>query len=297
MTDVKQYPQYYENLPIHMEVEFKSNLSFDELLRKFHSVSDAVMAFETLMPIDKYDSWFREYGRKIKKEKKSASSKQTENRTTAIVVKPKITLDNEFERLMATLPQCIGMEIFRYLIPNPATITFRSCLNQMYKPEFRNYGYKYEQGIIADPKNPTRCEACSSNSGYRGYCNNRNCSSLDNLVSKHCNYLSRIPQKNGTARYYLTYERTLYYCNDCNSYDCNCHACEYDEEIRYESVYVGKNIENALYELFLNIDIYRGKNKNSRKKYVKPVPIVTLEKIEWEEEQIHAYTEYYGDQW
>jgi hypothetical protein len=62
-------------------------------------------------------------------------------------------------------------------------------------------------------------------------------------------------------------------------------------------VYVGKNIENALYELFLNIDIYRGKNKNSRKKYVKPVPIVTLEKIEWEEEQIHAYTEYYGDQW
>ena len=56
MIDAKVIPQFInEIIPIpDLEVEFKSTLSYEQLLRKFDEVADAHIAFQTLMPIEEY---------------------------------------------------------------------------------------------------------------------------------------------------------------------------------------------------------------------------------------------------
>jgi hypothetical protein len=56
MIEVKVIPQLInEIIPISdREVEFKSTLSYEQLLRKFDGVDDAHIAFQTLMPIEEY---------------------------------------------------------------------------------------------------------------------------------------------------------------------------------------------------------------------------------------------------
>jgi hypothetical protein len=56
MIEVKVIPQFInEIIPISdQEVEFKSTLSYEQLLRKFDGVDDAHIAFQTLMPIEEY---------------------------------------------------------------------------------------------------------------------------------------------------------------------------------------------------------------------------------------------------
>lgn len=49
MTNVVIYGDYVDQ-----EVEFQSTLSLDDLLRLFEGVVDAHVAFQTLMPIEKY---------------------------------------------------------------------------------------------------------------------------------------------------------------------------------------------------------------------------------------------------
>jgi len=55
MIEVKIIPQFIKEIPIpDLEVEFKSTLSYEQLLRKFDEVTDAHIAFQTLMPIEEY---------------------------------------------------------------------------------------------------------------------------------------------------------------------------------------------------------------------------------------------------
>ena len=55
MIEVKIIPQFIEEIPIpDLDVEFKSTLSYEKLLRKFDEVIDAHIAFQTLMLIDEY---------------------------------------------------------------------------------------------------------------------------------------------------------------------------------------------------------------------------------------------------
>lgn len=260
MTDVVIIPQFAGNIPIpDLEVEFNSNLPYNELLRKFHSVEYATVAFNTLSPIAVYTG-IQQYGKKLPK------LKTTKKKEAVVVVstKPKITLDNEFERLIAKLPQCIGKEIFRFLIPNPNTIEFRHCRDLMYDFDYHYYGMKYEQAMFIDSS-----RLVANNIGI---------------------YLSRIPQKNGKSRYYLTNEITHYYCSSCGEDNCSSRGCRgilSDKQVTYESVCVGKDIENALYELFLKFDIYR--RKNTKKKKEEPPKPEQRERY-YEDEDV----EYYG---
>jgi hypothetical protein len=66
MNEAKVIPQFInEILPIpDIEVEFKSTLSYEQLLRKFDGVADAHIAFQTLMPIEEYTGE-RDYDRTL----------------------------------------------------------------------------------------------------------------------------------------------------------------------------------------------------------------------------------------
>ena len=55
MIEVKIIPQFIQEIPIpDLEVEFKSTISYEQLLRKFDKVTDAHIAFQTLMLIEEY---------------------------------------------------------------------------------------------------------------------------------------------------------------------------------------------------------------------------------------------------
>jgi len=66
-------------------------------------------------------------------------------------------------------------------------------------------------------------------------------------------FLSRIPKKNGKHRYYITTESSKIICNGCGfSNACfNPMDCEgfIEGEFKYSSVYVGKNLECAIFRL------------------------------------------------
>ena len=69
MSNVLIIPQFIDGYPIpDRVVEFQSTLSIDDLLRKFKSVIDAHVAFQTLMPIENYTGE-RDYNRQINKRK------------------------------------------------------------------------------------------------------------------------------------------------------------------------------------------------------------------------------------
>uniref|UniRef100_A0A6C0IBI8 Uncharacterized protein n=1 Tax=viral metagenome TaxID=1070528 RepID=A0A6C0IBI8_9ZZZZ len=116
------------------------------------------------------------------------------------------------DTLMKALPACIGREIFSYLLPNKADITF-----VQYRP-FGNQDYyspKYEKALL-----------------HGDLCEHDGC------------YLSRIPKKNNKHRYYITYRmedvlETEYFDRPCNIY-----------MYEYRSAYVGKDLETALLTLY-----------------------------------------------
>jgi hypothetical protein len=113
---------------------------------------------------------------------------------------------------MKALPECIGKEIFSYLMPNKADITWFK-----YKPVMRMdyYNPKYEKALLHG-------ELCE----HEGY------------------YLSRIPKKNNKHRYYISYRmedvlETEYFERPCNIY-----------MYEYRSAYVGKDLEMAMLTLY-----------------------------------------------
>lgn len=67
-------------------------------------------------------------------------------------------------------------------------------------------------------------------------------------------YLSRISQKNGKHRYYLTREFEEYICNGCGTEDCRSRSCRggWERNHYFQSKYVGKDLNAALDELLLS---------------------------------------------
>ena len=126
------------------------------------------------------------------------------------------SLDYFIERL----PPFIGKEILKFLVIDSETIHFtgenhrRKC----------GYSLKYEVAYRFDKI-------------------------LQNLSGV---YLARILKRNGKHRYYLTREKEYRYCKCCGEDDCGSQYCRgggWYYEYEYDSKYVGKDMERALFEL------------------------------------------------
>lgn len=121
-------------------------------------------------------------------------------------------MSNTLDQHIETLPPFIGKEIFGFIIPDPSSVTFVPTHS------------KYETATIDNKK-------VDNNKGM---------------------FLSRIPKKNGRHRYYLTLEVVIdSYCTGCGNEKCYSYYCGgtvYD--YGFVSKYVGKDLHNALFELF-----------------------------------------------
>jgi|LauGreDrversion4_2_1035121.scaffolds.fasta_scaffold01618_10 hypothetical protein len=140
-------------------------------------------------------------------------------------------MTTELDVYMKMIPKCVGRYIFSFLIPNEESV------------EFGDYGQTQRDSS--------------------GYSRRYEVAFYDNRLLENFRglYLSRIKKTNGQHRYYLTTEKTTYYCNGCGSESCRSEYCrggwEYDKW--YESKYVGKELDNALFKLLLNVDLQKSK--------------------------------------
>ena len=165
----------------------------------------------------------------------------------------------KFNYYMGKIPKEIGMEIFRFLIPDLTRLTIRENVKESFEDarRFKKYDayhmrYKlvYESipEVLRRGKNPM-CERQVINTDYAFH-------------TYVC--LSVIPKKNGKNRYYLTSETTNLNCRECDRNYIEDQYYENDDEgcingccngtyrlTTYQSKYVGKDIERALYDLFL----------------------------------------------
>ena len=145
---------------------------------------------------------------------------------------------------MGRIPTEIGMEIFRFLIPDETKLVMREYAKFERWDEYKmHYKLMYESPIpkrVFDgiPLFPT--------------------SSEKQIVNDLGVYLSVIPKNNGKDRYYLTRNIEKTYCSTCRGINgCISSGCLdfYDEYYdclqTYKSIYVGKDIEKALYDLFV----------------------------------------------
>ena len=143
------------------------------------------------------------------------------------------------------------MEIFRFLIPDKTNLVMREYMKFEYLDEYKpRYKLMYESSI---PKRVFDGMQLFPIEGEKQIVNNMGIMSIDMGV-----YLSVIPKKNGKNRYYLTRDIENTYCRVC----CGINGCissgcpEYYEEDtdslkQYRSIYVGTDIEKALYDLFV----------------------------------------------
>ena len=125
------------------------------------------------------------------------------------------------ECIIQLLPEEIKREILYFIIPDSRTITFR---NYLYYQGSYLYNKNYDVAYI----------------------------NINIIKNKNGWYLYRILKKNGKHRYYLRKEFEKWYCYDCGEYYCNSKTCcgKPVYEFYYQSIFVGKNIDNALLELF-----------------------------------------------
>ena len=136
-------------------------------------------------------------------------------------------MTNQLDVYIKRLPPFIGKFIFSFLIPDTKSIEFGD-----YRKTMRdNYGYslRYEVAFYDN-------------------------SLLENFMGM---YLSQIKKKNGKHRYYLTKEYETHCCQGCGMDGCRSNYCRggWEYEKTYDSKYVGKDLENALCALFLNVDL------------------------------------------
>ena len=129
------------------------------------------------------------------------------------------------DQYIKKLPPYIGKEIFKFIIHDSFNITF---------------------------------------SHYSKYNNNNNYSMMYTVAyinqkvieNRYGTYLSRITKQNGKHRYYLTNEFQTVYCGGCgeeiNRYNRH-NGCRggLDYEYSYKNKYIGKDLDAALLELFL----------------------------------------------
>jgi hypothetical protein len=120
------------------------------------------------------------------------------------------------------LPPYIGKEIFKFIIYDWHNIIFYHKLN------YYNYSLKYTIASINHKL----------------------------IENRNGTYLSRIAKENGKHRYYLTNEFQIVYCGGCGeeiTRHNRHHGCRggLDYEYYYKNKYVGKDLDNALLELYL----------------------------------------------
>jgi hypothetical protein len=129
----------------------------------------------------------------------------------------KKTLDEYIKKL----PPYIGKEIFKFIIYDSFNITF----SHYYKYNI-NYSPKYTVAFI-------------------------NSKLIEN---KKVTRLSKITKQNSKHRYYLTNECEIAYCTGCGEkYSIRCRGCRESlyYEYYYQNKYIGKNLDAALLELYL----------------------------------------------
>ncbi len=148
-------------------------------------------------------------------------------------------MSTELDLYMKKIPTFVGKYIFSFLIPDTESIEFGD-----YKRTRRDdsgYCLKYEVA----------------------FCGNR---LLENFKGM---YLSRIKKATGKHRYYLTTEHYAYICQGCGMDGCRSEYCRgvWEYEKWYESKYIGKDLGDALFKLFLNVDLC---SKNMDKKIEMP---------------------------
>jgi len=135
--------------------------------------------------------------------------------------------NDSFYDLCRKIPPFLGMDIFKFLIPNSKEITFKNP-----KWNIPPYNRRYEAAFIG--------EKLVQNDEKR-YIGSRL-------------YLSRISKKNGKHRYYITKENAEIECYGCRKKCCSGKRCRRNSIIPhyiYSSNYVGKDINIALTQLFL----------------------------------------------
>ena len=121
------------------------------------------------------------------------------------------------------LPPFIGKEIFGFVMPDSTKVT---------------YGYycKYTGNAAYNPRYQVAF--------------------IDNQVIKNEKgiYLSRMKNQRGKYRYYLSEEHETFYCKGCGEEGCLSRGCRdgLDYNYYYNSKYVGKNVDKALFELFIS---------------------------------------------
>ena len=135
-------------------------------------------------------------------------------------------MTTELDIYMKMIPKFVGRYIFSFLIVVPESIEFRDYRRTLIANNYR-HSLKYE---VAFKDNRL----------------------LENFMGV---YLSRIWKKNGKHRYYLTTEKYENYCQECGIEGGRSEYCRgrCENEKWYDSKYAGKDIENALVLLFLNV--------------------------------------------
>ena len=160
-------------------------------------------------------------------------------------------MEKTLNYFMGRIPKEIGMEIFRFLIPDKTNLVMREYAKFEYLDEYnQRYKLMFESSI---PKRVFDGMPLFPIEGEKQIVNDMGIMGIDMGV-----YLSVIPKKNGKNRYYLTRDIENTYCRVC----CGINGCissgcpEYYEEDadslkQYRSIYVGTDIEKALYDLFV----------------------------------------------
>jgi hypothetical protein len=134
-------------------------------------------------------------------------------------------MEKPLDFYISKLPPYIGNEIFKFIIPEKENIRF-----VFYSIEHNsNYNFKYDIGIIGKT-----------------------------IVSNNGLFLSRIKKKNGKHRYYLTKKLITYECDSCCEKNCRSDYCgRLIDTYYYHSIYIGKDLDIALFQLYCNPDAFR----------------------------------------
>jgi hypothetical protein len=140
-------------------------------------------------------------------------------------------MEKDLNYYFKNLPECLRKEIFSNIIPESRNINF-----DKYYPNAYETNYNYAKYEVAR--------------------NN------ENTIIKNANnlMLSRIPKKNGKHRYYITTVSHTSECSDCGP---KCFSWEYCRGSvihieYYSSIYVGKNLDEALFRLYIEVENLSG---------------------------------------
>jgi len=117
--------------------------------------------------------------------------------------------------LIGKLPQCIGKEIFKFLMPDENEVSLMLL--------------DYNKHKVAVLNNEILINKCNS-------------------------HIFEITRKNGKKRYYLSKKTTNWFCLCCGRDEyCDCFG-PYDKSSSFKSTYIGADLNKALFELTFEHD-------------------------------------------